>query len=168
MPVAVPEHPPTFYLAIDPGKATGWAAYTLATDGGEFAFGEVEGRYEFYQALRWWMSAGAIPEVVIEDWDFDADTHKKSRQVDAMRIIGYVEGLCQANGWPFEVQSRAKRKFADDAKLRALGWEATTEAGHAREAARHLLTYLVRKYGKPGQLGHDLLTKIVEGNDADS
>lgn len=164
MPAAVPDHPPTFYLAIDPGKATGWAALS----GDEFNFGEVEGRYEFYQALRWWTSAGAIPEVVIEDWDFDANTHKKSRQVDAMRIIGYVEGLCQANGWPFETQSRAKRGFADDAKLKALGWEATTEAGHAREAARHLLTYLVRKYGKPGQLGHDLLTQIVEETDEPS
>jgi hypothetical protein len=165
MPASVPEHPPTFYLAIDPGLATGLAWLDAE---GVFGCTEITGRFNFYSAFRTWSSTGALPEVVIESWEIDQDTHKKSAQVDAWRIIGYIEGLCQQNNWAFEVQPRAKRKFADDAKLAALGWECSTPAGHAREAARHLLTYLVRTYGKPGQLGHDLLVRIVEETDADS
>lgn len=159
MPTGVPDEPPLFYLAIDPGLATGVAWLDAE---GRFGFTEIEGRFAFEERLRLWSSTGAVPEIVIESWEIDRDTHKKSAQVDAWRIIGYVEGLAHQHGWTFEVQPRAKRKFADDAKLKALGWEATTSDGHAREAARHLLTYLVRKYGKPGQIGHDLLLKIME------
>lgn len=161
MVTSVPDTPPRFFLAIDPGKATGYAWW----NGEQFGFGEITGRFEFEKALRDWCSTGAVPEIVIESWEIDRDTHKKSAQVDAWRIIGYVEGLAYQNGWPFEVQPRAKRGFADDAKLRALGWEATTAAGHAREAARHLLTYLARRHGKPGQVGHDLLLKIMESTE---
>jgi hypothetical protein len=161
MPTSVPDEQTFFFLAIDPGKATGFAWF----NGEQFGFGEIVGRFDFYEAFRMWSSAGAIPEVVIEDYVLDQNTHKKSRQVDALRIIGYIEGLCEQHGWPFEIQDRSKRAFADDGKLRALGWEATTPDGHAREAARHLLTYLVRKYGKPGQVGHDLLNKIMESTE---
>lgn len=161
---AVPDEAPVFFLAIDPGKATGWAALTPSDpwDEGGFAFGEITGRFEFYEAIRTWTSAGAVPEIVIEDYVFDANTHKKSRQVDALRIIGYLEGLAYFNGWQYTIQDRSRRKFATDDKLDALGWDPTTKAGHAREATRHLLVYLLSRYGNPGQVGHDLLTRIME------
>jgi hypothetical protein len=160
---SVPDHPPTFYLAIDPGLTTGWASLTLPD---AFAFGEIRGRFELYQSLRLWSSTGAVPEVVIEEFTVRKDTHKMSPQPDPWRIIGYVEGLCDQNGWRFSTQTPGQAKgFGDDRKLKALGWEATTKGGHARDAARHLLTYLTRKYGKPGEVGHDLLVKIMESTD---
>lgn len=151
--------PHLFYLALDPGKTTGVAWLV----DGEFGFREVVGRFDLYALLREWSSGGMIPEIVVEEWTVRADTAKLSTQVDPHRIIGYVEGLAQHNGWPFSLQTPAQAKsFGTDSKLAKLGWSATTKGGHARDAARHLLTYLVRRYPGQGQLGAELLTRIME------
>lgn len=156
--------PPRFYLALDPGKTTGCAWLVPGEEGhGEFGFREIVGRFELYRALRDWASAGMIPEIVMEEWTVRADTAKLSTQVDPHRIIGYVEGLADQHGWPFSLQTPAQGKsFGTDAKLQALGWSATTKGGHARDAARHLLTYLVRRYGHQGGVGYELMQRIVE------
>lgn len=160
MVTEVPDETPWFILALDPGKTTGYAWFDST---GHFGYGEIEGRFKVYAALRQWSSAGARPEIVIESWSVRDDTTKMSRQDDPYLIIGYVEGLCEANGWAFSTQTPGQAKgFATDDKLHAIGWEATTKGGHARDASRHLLTYLSRKYGKPGQYGHDLLKTIME------
>jgi hypothetical protein len=157
---SVPDEAPWFILALDPGKTTG---YAWLDSSGAFGYGEIEGRFAVYSALRQWAAAGARPEIVIEEFTVRGETHKMSRQPDPWAIIGYVEGLCDQHGWSFDTQTPGQAKgFATDDKLRAMGWEATTKGGHARDAARHLLTYLARKYGKPGQLGHDLLRSIME------
>jgi hypothetical protein len=102
-------------------------------------------------------------EIVIEDWQVRADTAKLSSQVDPHRIIGWVEGWAYWNGYPFSLQTPGQAKsFGTDSKLRAVGWEATTKGGHARDAARHLLTYLVRRYPGQGQIGGELKRKIME------
>lgn len=155
----LPSTPPRFVLAIDPGKATGLA--WVSTEG-EYGYAEVEGRFNLYAQVREWASTGAIPEIVIEDYTVDDQTANKSRQVDAWRIIGYLEGVAEQNGWPFTIQDRGVRGFGSDAKLAALGWNPRTKGGHAREATRHLLTYLVRHHGGPDQLGAVLLRKIMD------
>lgn len=148
-------------VALDPGKTTGWAVYHCIT--GLMQFGETAGRFAVYSWVRELAEKGVSPEVVIENWTVRPDTHKMSTQVDPHRIIGYVEGLCEANGWPFTTQMPGEAKsFATDSKLKALGWEATTKGGHARDAARHLLTYMVNRYKHPGEPGHALLLKIAE------
>lgn len=168
MPAVVLDQPPRFYLALDPGKTTGcaWLVPDPAAGTAEFGYREVVGRFELYALLRDWASSGMVPEIVIEEWQVRADTAKLSSQVDPHRIIGYVEGLANQHGWPFTLQTPAQGKsFGTDEKLRLLGWEATTKGGHARDAARHLLTYLVRRYAGEGQIGYKLLGKIMQRQD---
>lgn len=157
---AVPDQAEKFYIAIDPGKTTGVAWLTAD---GTFGYGEALGRFEFYRQLRSWTDTGMRPEIVIEDWQVRADTAKLSSQVDPHRIIGYVEGWAEVNGYAFSLQTPGQAKsFGTDSKLRKLDWLATTPGGHARDAARHLLTYLVRRYPGEGQLGATLLARIME------
>lgn len=155
----VPDDPPRFVLAVDPGKTTGYAWLDSEDN---FGYGEVEGRFDFYRLVREWTSTGAVPEIVCESWSVTEETHKKSTQQDPYLMWGYLEGLCDANGWTFDTQQPAQKAFGTDEKLKAIGWEATTKGGHARDASRHLLLYLTRRHGKPGQVGHDLLTRIME------
>jgi hypothetical protein len=158
--IAVEPDPGRVFLALDPGKTTGVA---WLTPGNGFGFMEVAGRFNLYVQLREWASTGMVPEIVIEDWQVRADTAKLSSQVDPHRIIGWVEGWAYWNGYPFSLQTPGQAKsFGTDSKLRAVGWEATTKGGHARDAARHLLTYLVRRYPGQGQIGGELKRKIME------
>lgn len=155
----VPADQTVVYLAIDPGKTTGVAWLV----DGEFGFGEALGRFEFYRQLRTWTSLGHRLEIVCEDWNVRADTAKKTAQADPWRIIGYVEGWADQLGIEFTLQPPGSAKsFGTDQKLRILGWEATTPGGHARDAARHLLTYLVRRYPGDDQVGGRLLTTLME------
>jgi hypothetical protein len=157
--IAVEPDPGRFYLALDPGKTTG-VAWLARGDG--FGFMEVAGRFNLYVQLREWTSTGMIPEIVCEDWQVRADTAKLSSQVDPHRIIGWVEGWAHWNGYPFSLQTPGQAKsFATDEKLAKLGWSATTKGGHARDAARHLLTYLVRRYATEGGIGYGLMQELM-------
>lgn len=127
-------------LAIDPGKTTGWA---ILDPEGVFHSDQVAGRFDFYRTLRALAAPGHPLEVVIEAFTITARTSTTDRQYDALYIIGYVEAVCEVNGWDFTTQSPGSAKaFASNDKLAAIGWRNPTPGGHADDAARHLLTYL--------------------------
>jgi hypothetical protein len=130
----------TTYLAIDPGKTTGVAHYDTRT--GEFGSLEIEGRYALYDYLAsdWW---GHPLVLIVEDWTVRGDTHRFSRQDDPHRIIGALDYLAYVHDVPMRLQTPASAKrFATDQRLRTLEWF-TGGAGHADDAARHLLVALV-------------------------
>jgi len=123
-------------LAIDPGLVTGWALYP------GFISGQVEGRFAFY---NWFEGIPAPDRVVCEDFLISERTIKASRQADPHRIIGYLEGVCYERGIEFYLQTPAQAKsFASDDKLRAVDWFFPSKGGHQNDAARHLLTWLVK------------------------
>lgn len=135
----------TIVVAIDPGKTTGWATYD--TEDGTFASGQVEGRFDFYAWLRLGMSFGRPIEVVAESFTITARTVATDRDMNALYIIGYVEGLAEQVGWPFALQQPGAAKgFASNEKLAILGWRNPQPGGHADDAARHLLTYLAQAH----------------------
>ena len=131
-------------LSIDPGKVTGVALYDSYNN--VFETWEIAGRYE----LRRWMDypnawGSSYGEIVAEDFIISQRTIKTTPQKDPLRIIGWLDMVCEENRVPFTLQTAAQAKsFSTDAKLRHLGWFTSEGEGHANDAARHLLAYLAR------------------------
>lgn len=141
-------------LAVDPGLVTGWAC--LSSPG--FKSGQVEGRFAFYNLFDGYGPAPWFDRVICEDFIISERTLKASRQADPHRIIGYLEGRCHALGIEFYLQTPARAKsFATNDKLAAVGWRNPTKGGHADDAARHLLTWLVSR----PQEGKDLRARLA-------
>lgn len=138
---------PTMLLAVDPGNVTGMA-WVAADETGElvpesFGCAEVPGRrgaeHEFDRAIE----SGLIASVVLEKFVLHAGTDKTTRQMDALYIIGYIEGVCHKLGIEYHEQTPQQRKWATKAKLLALGWYRPTPDMHQVDAAKHLLTRAV-------------------------
>ena len=124
------------YLAIDPGLATGFAI-------------------TFYDSEQT-PPASDFLTIIMERWDVRADTFSLSPQEDARYIIGCADGFHKL--FPMRVdyheQRPHSRKWADNEKLKALGWYKTGTAGHDNEAARHLAVHLVNN-------GHQDIMEIL-------
>lgn len=129
-------------FAYDPGKVTGWACYEPAFD--SWVCGQSDGRFEFYRLFEQTISYGGTVEVVGEKFTIGAQTAGKTAQYDALYINGTIEYLAEKLGFGLTLQTPAQAKaFATDTKLKAVGWHKPTKGGHANDANRHLLTYLV-------------------------
>lgn len=129
-------------VALDPGLTSGLAVYHWPK--GHFASEQVEGRFDLYKRLNTMMASGFQMEFVLERFTINSQTFAKSPQYDALYIIGHVEAVCYASGIPFALQTPTQAKaFSTDDKLKKLGWYKPTPGGHANDAARHLLRWLV-------------------------
>jgi hypothetical protein len=129
------------YAAIDPGGVTGVAFYA---PGDGFWSAEVPGgSVAFAPSWRNLLAQRTVAHVVVEQFIITPATATKTRQHDALDIIGWLKLECPFLGIPFSMQSPSKGKsFGTDAKLKHLGWYDRTPGGHRNDAARHLLTLL--------------------------
>lgn len=130
------------YAAIDPGGTTGVAFYA---PGDGFWSSEVPGGSSvFAQAWRSLLERRTVAHVICEKYVITAATITKSRQYDALEIIGWLKLECPHLGIPLTLQTpSAAKAFSSDSKLKALGWYDRTPGGHRNDAARHLLKFLV-------------------------
>ena len=127
-------------IAIDPGLATGLA---WVIDG---EFGSVQVPYEKTgPALDRFLKRYPNAKVVCEAFFITRETAKKSQAPWSLKLIGVADYLCDLYGVdPVILQTPADaKKFASDARLKALGWY-SGGAGHADDAARHLMLYLAK------------------------
>lgn len=132
----------TTILAIDPGNVTGVATYHR----GRLETSELP-KHEVYEFLLPFITDRVFPlEVVAERFVISQRTIRSERQGDALDILGFLDGLCYLEMVPLTLQTAAQAKsFATDDKLRRLGWYQKTKDGHANDACRHLLVYLVTR-----------------------
>lgn len=92
---------------------------------------------------------------------FDLRSNVKSQQLDPLYIIGMCEWLCWRHGWEFVLQTPAQAKsFATNDKLKAAGWYVPGQE-HARDASRHLLTWLCTTKEGRANGGEAILRKII-------
>jgi hypothetical protein len=145
----------TMILSIDPGNVTGLALYFPTA--GSLVTKELR-KDETYQYIddvvgsSWYMV-----EIVAERFVISQRTIKSERQGDALDILGYLDSVRCLRGVPLTLQTAAQAKsFATDDKLRRLGWYQKTKDGHANDACRHLLVYLVSKRDP------DILRKLAD------
>lgn len=132
-------------LTIDPGGVTGLAEWM----DGEFRSFEWGGGYRgFAQMWLLDMQSSRLTEydcVVIEKFTIMASTLHKTREYDALYIIGLVLSTCDFLGVHVMLQTPAQAKtFATDTKLKALGWYDSSPGGHKNDATRHLVSFLAR------------------------
>lgn len=138
----------TDLLAIDPGKMTGVcrvqfdpSTETLgAPETAEIAMTDI------YSWLWQTFDSGAPEAVALEDFKITPGTGRLGSPDWSLRIIGAVEMLAEHYGVPVRKQPPANAKaFATNDRLRALGLWHRGGAGHANDASRHAVLYMVHK-----------------------
>jgi hypothetical protein len=123
-------------IAVDPGGRTGMAQWY----DGDFTSWEVEEPMEVVRLVG----------DAIREWDAVVCENFRPRprvtwQPDALHIIGGLRYFTWRHEVPFILQEPAQAKtFATDERLKAAGFYTKGGEGHANDAARHLLRYLVR------------------------
>lgn len=132
-------------LALDPGKRSG-VAYVDSSDLETYRSYILPWR----QAMDYVVDAvlsGKVDRAVVEDFRISQRTVTQGKDhYGATGGIGVIEWACYRAQVPCERQAPGDAKgFADDDKLRRMGWYTpTTHGDHANDASRHLLLGLVR------------------------
>jgi hypothetical protein len=140
-------------LAVDPGGTTGWMVWAdnygsrpIVTDWGE---GDPESVYLLLNDLHDYH----LDVIVCERYDVTVNTLKKTRQYDALELIGVLRHEAWRRGIPFVLQAQ-NPKFSTNARLKACGLY--VKGDHGRSAARQLLLYLVKNDIDPGASPEEL------------
>jgi hypothetical protein len=142
-------------LAFDPGLATGVAYYSPNLD--DFHSDEIPGgllgTVDWFEDFFYFNYPSVV---IVEKFTIMDSTAKKTRQYDAIYANGYLEARCHTLEVPFVRHTVSNVKtFATNDKLKRLGWY-KGGAGHADDAARHLLFYLAKR-----PEGQSLLRKLL-------
>lgn len=141
--------------AIDPGGGTGIALW----NDGVFSSYEIEGRPPAVFAIK-----ELVPQsiqIVIERFTIGQATVRKSQQQDALRLIGWTEGLCLVYDVPFYESPQSALKWGPPDALKTLGWHRPTKNGHANSAAMHLLHWLATTPRGRASGGDTLLKRLT-------
>ena len=128
----------TKIIAVDPGLLTGVA---VLCDGVHHSFEEPD-----FHDLAAFVYSQQPDVIVCEAFVIRQNTHKLDAGAfsETTDRIGAMRLLAELAEVPFHRQTPAQAKsFATDEKLRRLGWFNPTPGGHANDATRHLLIYLV-------------------------
>lgn len=126
-------------LSVDPGKISGIAIWT-PEDGTSLSERDF---FSTCQIIAELADLGAT--IVIERFTITARTAQLSQAPWSLEIIGVARFFAESCGQSLVVQTPADAKrFSTDGKLKALGWWHKGGAGHANDAARHLLLYAAR------------------------
>ena len=155
----------TAVMAVDPGKATGFAMCLIEPDDTILGVRAWE-QYTHEAACRdirdfmpWSRFSDRLyPEnqevasyvLVMEDFRISMGTAKKTQARWSLELIGVGRWMCSENVCSFYLQQPAEAKtFAPDHRLKRMnelvtGFWCPTKGGHANDALRHLLYWLVR------------------------
>lgn len=134
-------------VAIDPGGTSGYAIYM----DGNFSSGECDDRSAILRLVDSIVAEGRPVQLVVENYTITSRTAKLSPQPEALKLIGALESAADRLGLGFQGSQLGTKTFATDEKLRVLGWFRRTDGGHANDAARHLLTWMVKSLHPEGR-----------------
>ena len=137
-----------YLLAIDPGLATGVCLIDLIDPENPVVVWSREvGLEEFYDNI---CDLIEHPEthVVIEDFKITVETGKLSDAPWSLNLIGVVQYLCYLNGKVLDFQMPSEKPFADNDKLRAVNFWHVGGEGHANDALRHAMIWIVKNNRK--------------------
>lgn len=139
-------------ISIDPGKASGFAVLDYTDlDNIKIIYSDELEQYETSETVENLLTeeVDAEYEIVMEKFTITSQTGKNSNGENwSPEIIGSVRYLAQREGVPFAIQTPAEAKnFVPNDRLKAIGiWHKGGE-GHARDALRHGVLYLVKNKG---------------------
>lgn len=134
-------------VAVDPGKTVGVAYLDRTGNHTSWQADVGDAVQMLWRALHIWHGPNTEYKprlMVVERYQITPDTLKKTRQYDALEVIGALRYECLEHGVPFELQLKnAAFKIGTAARLRALGWYRPSKE-HANVATGHLALALVR------------------------
>lgn len=150
-------------IAVDPGKISGIAIWTdekplEIRSYEENVYDTVHILKNIVGAPMYFQNHDIV--VVTERFTISERTIKTALSLDALDINGWLtcEEEFHSYDLVFQTPTQAK-KFATDAKLKALDWFERTKDGHANDAARHLMVYLVDHHSAAREALIPLLAK---------
>lgn len=85
-------------------------------------------------------------EVVCENFIITVQTAKIGAGPWSLKYIGALEYLCRKHSIPLTLQQPSQKDFAPNDRLKALGLWHKGGGGHALDALRHGVIYLVMKH----------------------
>jgi len=137
-----------YLLAIDPGLATGVCLIDLIyPDTPVVVWSDEVSVDQFYDKIAQ-LIAEPSTHVVIEDFKITVETGKLSDAPWSLNLIGIVQYLCYLNGKVLDFQSPSQKPFADNDKLRAVDFWHVGGEGHANDALRHAMIWIVENNRK--------------------
>jgi hypothetical protein len=156
---------PKFVLAVDPGKVTGMAlaSFGKGSDPQLIWADELE-MYDYYQKLhQLFATYGDDLEIICEKFTINVQTAKKSQAPYSLECIGILKAVMMYYGrdpeeLKYQLPANAMSMFPN-AKIKTMGYWYRGGAGHALDAIRHALLYVVQ------QEKWNFLPLLRKGND---
>lgn len=137
-----------YVLAVDPGKTTGMALFSIGDDlDPELLWTSEEEFVGFVDKTRMTFMQYPSLEVVCEKFTINMQTAKKSQAPYSLECIGALKLILVDRGRDpeslrFQLPANAMSMFTNE-KLKKLNYWHRGGAGHALDAIRHGLLYLV-------------------------
>jgi hypothetical protein len=128
-------------IAVDPGKVCGYIV--VNDDGGVYRQDEAS-PYETVAVIESLLWGQEHVDVIVERFIITPQTHKMTRQYDAIETIGALRYVCMKTpNNSFHLQPRDAKTRVKNATLKVLGWYMATNDQHANDAAKHAFTAFV-------------------------
>lgn len=133
----------SYLLAIDPGLMTGVALIDLRDHETPVMMWSSEVTVpQFHDKIAHLISQEST-HVVVEDFKITVETGKLSEQPWSLHLIGVINYLGYLHDTSIDMQLPAQKPFATSEKMQAVGFWHVGEAGHANDALKHALIWIV-------------------------
>lgn len=138
-----------YLLAIDPGLMTGMCIIDITDIENPVKFWSAEWTMDdFFGGIANVMQETAIVEVVIEDFRITDATGDLSEAPWSLKLIGVTEYLGFCYGKSVVKQQPVEKAFPTNERLRMVDFWHVGGAGHANDALRHAMVWIVKKNRK--------------------
>lgn len=137
---------PEYLLAIDPGKMTGFALIDVTIPDDPWVVSAEELTVEeFYAKIEELFLTNLYNnvEVVIEDFKITKRTADLTDAPWSLNLIGVTQYFCWKYKRVLTLQLPARKPFASNDRLRLVNFWHVGGAGHANDALRHGMIYIV-------------------------
>lgn len=137
-----------YLISTDPGKATGVCIIDVSERSNYKVVESHElDRTSYYkfmdETLEKYKKEGANVILLAEAFVIDEETIKLTRQNWSSELIGVLDYWAYRYGFPMFQQLRTKKAFGTNERLRLAGFWHVGGEGHANDAFRHAMAWLV-------------------------
>ena len=148
---------PRIILSVDPGKASGICLFQWQKDEEpELLWSGEYQQKDYAKAVRLGLASGEKVEIVCERFTINAQTVRNSQAPYSLEQIGILKQCLldvdqELEIINFQSPADAKAMFPNE-KIKKLGYWHVGGEGHALDAIRHALLYMVKKGWNPTRL----------------
>lgn len=137
-----------YLLSVDPGLMTGVCLIDLKNPDDPVPVWSTEVTIEQFHDGIADLIAQEETHVVYEKYTITEETGKLSEQPWSLHLIGVMNYLCYLNGKTPDVQLPSQKPFATSEKMQKVGFWHVGDAGHANDAFKHALVWIVERNRK--------------------